>query len=188
MLWYHFMISAIPMVGFGYVDNTIMLRAGDLIDSTVGHTLKLDTMAAAGLGQSISDVCGVLFGSSIAALASHLGLKSAKFSDSQKDMRAVRYFGTAGAAVGVFLGCCLGMTNLLFMDLGAKDRERKSKELQTIFQTVVSSSRDILGAETSTIWLTTKDGRELWTQAGTGLGERILRRNLKCLRVLIVGY
>ena len=178
VLWYHFMISAIPMIGFGYVDNTIMLRAGDLIDSTVGDTLKLDTMAAAGLGQSISDVCGVLFGSSIAAFASHLGLKAAKFSDSQKDLRSVRYFGTAGAAVGVFLGCCLGMTNLLFMDLGAKERERKERELHTIFQTVVSSSRDILCAETSTIWLMNEEGNELWTPAGTGLAGQILRRNL----------
>lgn len=176
LLWYHFLFSGIPMVGFGFVDNSIMLRAGDLIDTAVGDTFKLHSMTAAALGQSISDVCGVLFGSSIAALAHNLGLKAANFSDAQKDMRVVRYYGTAGAAIGVFLGCCIGMTNLLFMDLGAKERERKEKELHTIFQTVVSSSKDILGAQTSTIWIMNSDGTELWTPAGTGLAGAVLRR------------
>jgi len=178
LLWYHFLISGIPMVGFGFVDNSIMLRAGDLIDSTVGDTFKLNTITAAGFGQSISDVCAVLFGSSIAALASNMGLKAANFTDNQKDLRTVRFYGTAGAAIGVFLGCCLGMTNLLFMDTGAKERQRRQKELFTIFQTVVDSSKDILGAEASTIWLMNETNTELWTPAATGLGGKILRRNL----------
>ena len=186
LLWYHFLFSGIPMVGFGFIDNSIMLRAGDLIDSAVGDTFKLHSMTAAALGQSISDVCGVLFGSSIAALAYKMGLRAANFSDTQKDLRVVRYFGTAGAAVGVFLGCCIGMTNLLFMDLGAKERERKEKELHTIFQTVVSSSKDIIGAETSTIWIMNNEGSELWTPAGTGLAGAVLRRIVATDRGLTV--
>ena len=29
-------VSALPMVGFGFVDNLIMIQAGDLIDNSIG--------------------------------------------------------------------------------------------------------------------------------------------------------
>ena len=37
------------MVGFGFMDNIIMIQAGDLIDSTLGVTLGITTLTAAAL-------------------------------------------------------------------------------------------------------------------------------------------
>lgn len=45
------MHSALPMVGFGIMDQTIMIQAGDLIDTTLGAKLALPTLAAAACGQ-----------------------------------------------------------------------------------------------------------------------------------------
>jgi len=43
--------AAVPMVGFGIMDQTIMIQAGDLIDSTLGSRLALPTLYAAACGQ-----------------------------------------------------------------------------------------------------------------------------------------
>ena len=39
----------IPFIGFGFLDNAIMITAGDTIDATFGATLGLSALAAAGL-------------------------------------------------------------------------------------------------------------------------------------------
>jgi Transmembrane protein 65 len=38
-----FLHAAIPMIGFGMIDQTIMLHAGDAIDCTIGVTFGLST-------------------------------------------------------------------------------------------------------------------------------------------------
>lgn len=45
-----FIASAVPMVGFGCMDNFVMIQAGQYIDSTLGVQLGLATMAAAAAG------------------------------------------------------------------------------------------------------------------------------------------
>jgi len=51
-----FFASAAPMVGFGFMDNFIMIQAGGLIDSTLGVKFGLATLTAAAMGQICSDV------------------------------------------------------------------------------------------------------------------------------------
>ena len=41
-----FIRGAIPMVGFGFVDNVIMISMGDAIDMTLGATFGISTLAA----------------------------------------------------------------------------------------------------------------------------------------------
>ena len=53
------MSTALPAVGFGFVDNFLMIIAGDYIDLTIGVTLGISTMAAAGLGNMVSDWGGI---------------------------------------------------------------------------------------------------------------------------------
>ncbi len=173
-LKYHFLVCAIPMIGFGVMDNTIMIRAGDWIDNTVGGTLKLSTLTAAACGQALSDTCGVVFGGTIAAMAAKMGMRAAKLSEVQQDMRITRLAGTGGAAVGVFIGCCLGMTNLLFMDLTKRERLQKQKELKTIFRTVAKTSQDLVGVDRATIWMMSEDGVELWTPIGIDGSDRLV--------------
>ncbi|EOD36166.1 hypothetical protein EMIHUDRAFT_49391, partial [Emiliania huxleyi CCMP1516] len=57
--------SALPMVGFGFMDNTVMIQAGNAIDCTLGVSFGLSTLTAlraAAFGQVCSDSAGVLFG------------------------------------------------------------------------------------------------------------------------------
>lgn len=42
--------AAIPMIGFGFMDNFVLIIAGDYIDGTIGVTLGISTMCAAALG------------------------------------------------------------------------------------------------------------------------------------------
>lgn len=63
-----------PFVAFGFVDNTVLIHMGDVIDTTFGLYFGLPTLAAAAMGQVFSDTTGVVFGSSIEALATRLGL------------------------------------------------------------------------------------------------------------------
>jgi len=112
----HFVTCAVPMVAFGFIDNTVMLHAGNFIDLTLGVTFGLSTLAAAACGQVCSDSGGVLFGSYIFAAAQRMGLPEPKFTPQQKMLRMVRWTGNAGAAIGVFCGCCLGLVNLFLID------------------------------------------------------------------------
>lgn len=50
--------TAVPFVGFGLMDNSILIIAGDAIDTSLGVTLGISTMCAAALGNIISDIAG----------------------------------------------------------------------------------------------------------------------------------
>ncbi|KAF4710083.1 hypothetical protein FOZ62_006812, partial [Perkinsus olseni] len=63
-----FLTAAIPFVGFGFLDNSIMLVAGDFIDAKLGAALGITTLAAAALGNAIGDVSGIWLGSTVEAL------------------------------------------------------------------------------------------------------------------------
>ncbi len=52
----------IPFVGFGLMDNSIMIVSGDLIAHYLGLYLSLSMLASAALGNLVSDVAGVAFG------------------------------------------------------------------------------------------------------------------------------
>jgi hypothetical protein len=49
-----FTINTIPFIGFGFLDNAIMVMAGEYIDQSLGALLCISTMAAAALGNVIS--------------------------------------------------------------------------------------------------------------------------------------
>lgn len=104
------------MIGFGFMDNTVMIYAGSAIDATFGVTMGLSTMCAAACGQICSDVAGVSFGGFIEAAANKLGLPSPSFTDDQRQMSVSKRIGLLGSVVGVFTGCSLGLVNLLFVD------------------------------------------------------------------------
>lgn len=49
-----FTINTIPFIGFGFLDNAIMIMAGEYIDQSLGTFFCISTMAAAALGNIIS--------------------------------------------------------------------------------------------------------------------------------------
>ena len=115
-----FMRGMVPMIGFGFLDNFIMITAGDVIDTSLGSSLHLSTLAAAGLGNLVSDVAGLGFSGTIEATASRIGLPSPALSIKQLEMPVCRSTMMVASIIGISIGCLLGMVPLLFMDTRRK--------------------------------------------------------------------
>jgi tRNA-specific adenosine deaminase 1 len=50
------MHQAVPFVGFGIMDNSILILAGEAIDINLGATLGISTMCAAAIGNIGADL------------------------------------------------------------------------------------------------------------------------------------
>jgi len=107
--------SGTPFVGFGIADNGIMIIAGDHIDASLGVRFGLSTLAAAGLGNLISDVCGISLGETIEHVCWRMGLRAPSLSEAQQTLRVTRLTKLTANAVGISIGCVIGMAPLLFM-------------------------------------------------------------------------
>eukprot|EP00286_Rhodomonas_abbreviata_P024236 CAMPEP_0181309846 /NCGR_PEP_ID=MMETSP1101-20121128/12244_1 /TAXON_ID=46948 /ORGANISM="Rhodomonas abbreviata, Strain Caron Lab Isolate" /LENGTH=225 /DNA_ID=CAMNT_0023416383 /DNA_START=463 /DNA_END=1137 /DNA_ORIENTATION=- len=114
-LWMIAIASAVPFVGFGFMDNAIMILAGEVIEAKLGVAFGITTMAAAAIGNLISDVCGVGLGGTVEVIAVRMGFQQPNLSAEQMHMKATRLMSNLGAAVGVSFGCFLGMFPLLFI-------------------------------------------------------------------------
>jgi len=156
------------MIGFGFMDNLVMITAGDAIDSRFGETLAISTMAAAGFGQCCSDVAGVTSGGVVDSAISKLNLPVHGLSQAQLELRITRFYSTFGACVGVLTGCLLGMSILLFMDTDRVERAKKAKELQSIFDSVMVEGAKLLNCERGTLFMVDEAKQELWSQVAVG--------------------
>ena len=72
-------------------------------------------MAAAGLGNALSDVAGIGSAWYVEQIATRLGIKYPNLSAKQESMKVTKFVTQFGRVVGVFLGCLLGMFPLLFI-------------------------------------------------------------------------
>ncbi|XP_071324764.1 transmembrane protein 65-like [Trachinotus anak] len=122
-LRYVLLHNALPFVGFGFLDNCIMIVAGTQIELSIGVILGISTMAAAALGNLVSDLAGLGLAGYVEALASRLGMQIPDLSPKQADMWQTRVSCHAGKAIGVGIGCILGMFPLLFF----KDDDEKNE-------------------------------------------------------------
>ena len=125
------MAQAIPFVGFGFMDNMIMIAAGEYIERSIGATLALSTMAAAGLGNLLSDIVGVATSNKIEAYAEKAGFKSPVLTAAQEATRGPRMAKVMGAIIGISVGCLLGMFPLMFFDADevAHEKEREEEKM-----------------------------------------------------------
>ena len=104
-LAYH---NSLPFVGFGFLDNFIMIMAGEYIDLTLGMKFGMSTMAAAAMGNTISDLLGIGSAWYVESLADKLGASPPELSAEQLELRISRVSANLGRALGVFVGCLLG--------------------------------------------------------------------------------
>ncbi|XP_029604796.1 transmembrane protein 65-like isoform X2 [Salmo trutta] len=123
-LRYVLLHNAIPFVGFGFLDNAIMIVAGTQIELSIGVILGISTMAAAALGNLVSDLAGLGLAGYVEALACRCGLVGPDLNPKQADMWQTRVSTHSGKAMGVAIGCILGMFPLLFFN------DEKKKEVQ----------------------------------------------------------
>lgn len=126
-LRYILLHNAIPFVGFGFLDNAIMIAAGTQIEMSIGLTLGISTMAAAALGNLVSDLAGLGLAGYVEALASRFGMQIPDLTPKQVDMWQTRVTSHMGKAIGVAIGCILGMFPLLFLSDDDEDEKKKKK-------------------------------------------------------------
>ncbi|KAJ8680031.1 hypothetical protein QAD02_015818 [Eretmocerus hayati] len=107
--------NAIPFLGFGFLDNFIMIVAGDSIESAMGSYITLSTMAAAALGNTFSDILGIGSAYYIELLAVKIGFQPPKLTPIQLDLPVTRKYANFGRVVGVTIGCLLGMWVALYI-------------------------------------------------------------------------
>ncbi|XP_037658757.1 transmembrane protein 65 isoform X2 [Choloepus didactylus] len=82
---------------------------------------------AAALGNLVSDLAGLGLAGYVEALASRLGLSIPDLTPKQVDMWQTRVSAHLGKAVGVAIGCILGMFPLLFFG-GSEEDEKLEKK------------------------------------------------------------
>ncbi|KAG9407261.1 Transmembrane protein 65 [Aphanomyces cochlioides] len=119
--------SGIPFIGFGVVDNLIMLTAGDFLETNIRLMFPISIVAAAGLGNCVADVMGLSLGGVIESFARKLGIQDPQLSSTQARMAHVRAISYFSQAIGISFGCLVGMFPLLFMDFDDED-EDEAKE------------------------------------------------------------
>jgi hypothetical protein len=130
-LFYHFLRSGMPFLGFGFVDNGLMVITGEAIDSTLGMMLGLSTLAAAALGNATSNVIGIGAHSSIERFASSMGIPDPNLSAQQLRTPRVHFAKVLGGIIGVFSGCILGMVPLLFMNKPPSEAAKRADETKS---------------------------------------------------------
>lgn len=118
-----FLHQALPFIGFGFLDNLIMIVAGDYIDTTIGVTLGISTMAAAGLGNALSDIAGIGSAWYVEKMATKIGVEEPKMSLTQAQMTRTRWSVQLGRIVGITIGCLLGMVPLLWLPTKSKEKK-----------------------------------------------------------------
>ena len=170
--------AGLPAVGFGFTDNVIMILAGEEIDASLGVMFGLSTMAAAGLGNMVSDVAGVQLESFIERTA---GVKEPPLTAAQRRSGRYRTSRGFGKTVGIMVGCLLGMVPLLIVLpkwLKAKvDAAKASVGLATPAATVhrivaekckhymdtVAEMDGLLAADSVTLFVVDPDSRDLFS-------------------------
>ena len=112
-------ISAMPCVAFGFLDNSIMLLAGDAIDSAIGLRFGLSALGCAALGNIVADSLGQLSGGTIDALL-RPRLPNPRLTPLQSSSSQVKTTHALASTVGIIFGCILGCFPLLFLDSNPK--------------------------------------------------------------------
>ena len=85
-------------------------------------------MAAAALGNTISDVAGIASAWYVEKFAEKFGIHDPVLTPFQRSTWQVRWSTTIGRAIGVVIGCLLGMIPLLFLPTAAEKKESKEKK------------------------------------------------------------
>ncbi|XP_051858598.1 transmembrane protein 65 isoform X10 [Drosophila albomicans] len=120
-----FFVNAVPFIAFGFLDNFIMIMAGEYIESYLGHFITLSTMAAAGLGNTISDIIGITTASYVESTCHLLGLKQPRMTPQQFELQSSRRASSWGRIIGITIGCLLGMCPLWFITPEKKECQKE---------------------------------------------------------------
>ena len=179
-LWRLALNVGVPFVGFGFADNLIMILAGDAIDKSIGVTLGISTLAAAGIGNLLSDIVGIGAGDVIERYANVIlgKSKSKPLTTEQLTHRASRAVKGWASAVGISVGCVIGMFPLLF--LGEKKELYFTSEEMALYESVLRpygvSPQNFFSMMRLAKWRELEPG-EVLVRAGTKMDRIVVLAN-----------
>ena len=128
-------------------------------------------------GNIVSDVAGVMFGTVVEDfLAKHVKLPAPNLTTAQRQLRSVRFANQFGCAMGMIIGCLIGMFPLLFIDSNKIQARKREAHLDEIFVDVINEAGTWIGAQRTSLFLVvqkdkdkntpipTPDGKYLWAK------------------------
>jgi len=167
-------LAPMPLfIVFGIIDNAIMIVAGEYFDATLGVMFNISTMCAAALGNLVSDVMGLGIGGFVEGIFEKSGFAhNPGLTRAQENLAIVRRVRLCGNAVGVTIGCLIGMFPLLFMDFDNIARMKRQSQIDDMFVTVMEYVTETVNAENATLYVVDQENNVLWTQASVGNDAR----------------
>lgn len=137
--------SAVPFFGFGFFDNMIMLTVGGAIENTICVACALSSLAAAGMGQMVSDAAGITLQGLIERFADKLGLPHPGLTLQQQQLKKVQTIMLTSRIFGIVIGCSFGMFPLLLLP-----EAPRQPITDQIAQTLEPQTREEFAAEVDT--------------------------------------
>jgi hypothetical protein len=119
------------------------------------------------LEQIFSDFSGVVFGGTVEAAAGRMGLPVHGLDSVQQSLPMAKRWQTLGAACGVVIGCLLGMTQMLFMDLKREDQVKEFEQVNRMLAELMKDDSAELNAHRSSLYLVDPDKQNIWTVTQT---------------------
>lgn len=110
-----FLYHSLPYVAFGFMDNSIMILAGDYIEATIGARLGLSTMGSAALGNAMADAVSIAMAYQVERFFTRLVQGPSTLTLSQFELKRTRVTIQLARIIGIACGCLLGMLPLLFI-------------------------------------------------------------------------
>ncbi|XP_076232757.1 uncharacterized protein LOC143178143 isoform X2 [Calliopsis andreniformis] len=102
--------NAIPFIGFGFLDNFIMIVAGDQIEIILNKRFPISTMTAAALGNTVSDIIGIGSVHYVELFVHKIGFQAPKLTSLELNLPKTKIAANLGRVIGVTIGCLIGMT------------------------------------------------------------------------------
>ena len=109
------LVAAVPCFTFGFLDNAIMLVAGEQIEAHLGMSLGLSAMACAAMGNIVADTTGQVSGGTVDRVLRPI-LPSPNLSQAQQASRRATTVFAVGGALGIATGCVFGSFPLLWYE------------------------------------------------------------------------
>ena len=86
-------------------------------------------------------------------MAIRCGFDAPAMNHAQRSLRSTKCVGTLGAALGVMLGCCLGMVNLLFLDLEKAERMKQAEKMRSLFDAIIAEGWELVNSDRCTLYM-----------------------------------
>ncbi|CBH15901.1 hypothetical protein, conserved [Trypanosoma brucei gambiense DAL972] len=134
LLWVA-LVAGLPFVGFGFLDNAMMILAGDAIDNSFGLYFNCSVLTCAAMGNIFSGVLGMQLHGVIEKAVQRFNFRVPTLTENQMKGKRVFFAGHIGGTVGIMTGLLLGMIPLLLLDSDDAKNERTAGESLAVAKT-----------------------------------------------------